>query len=102
VRVDPREDGQTRMAYNRRNQRYLAIDSNILVAYLDRGHPQHQKMKSLASKRVALNPTVIHETYHALVFKVKWSPVEAGMVLREALDDRNNLIVCSDFYRCVS
>lgn len=93
MRVGPREDGQTRMAYNRRGQRYLAIDSNILVAYLDRGHPQHQRVKSLASKRVALNPTVIHETYHALVFKLKWSPVEAGLVLREALDDRNNLFL---------
>jgi len=93
VRVGPREDGQTRMAYNRRDQRYLAIDSNILVAYLDRDHPQHQRVKSLASKRVALNPTVIHETYHALVFKLKWSPEEAGLALREALDDRNNLFL---------
>jgi len=81
------------MAYNRRDQRYLAIDSNILVAYLDRDHPQHQKVKSLASKRVALNPTVIHETYHALVFKLKWSPEEAALALREALDDRNNLFL---------
>jgi len=81
------------MAYNRRDQRYLAIDSNILVAYLDRDHPQHQKVKSLASKRVALNPTVIHETYHALVFKLNWSPEEAALALREALDDRNNLFL---------
>jgi hypothetical protein len=36
VRVGPAEDGKTRMAFNRRDQRYLAIDSNILVAYLDR------------------------------------------------------------------
>lgn len=93
MRVGPREDGQTRMAYNRRDQRYLAIDSNILVAYLDRDHPQHQRVKSLASKRVALNPTVIHETYHALVFKLKWLPEEAGLALREALDDRNNLFL---------
>jgi predicted nucleic acid-binding protein len=81
------------MAYNRRDQRYLAIDSNILVAYLDRDHPQHQRVKSLASKRVALNPTVIHETYHALVFKLKWPREEAGLALREVLDDRNNLFL---------
>jgi len=93
MRVGPREDGQTRMAYNRRDQRYLAIDSNILVAYLDRDHPQHQRVKSLASKRVALNPTVIHETYHALVFKLKWPREEAGLALREVLDDRNNLFL---------
>jgi predicted nucleic acid-binding protein len=42
---------------------------------------------------VALNPTVIHETYHALVFKLKWSPEEAGLALRAALDDRNNLFL---------
>ena len=88
-----REDGQTRMAYSGRDQKYLAIDSNVLVAYLDRDHPQHQKVKSLASKRVALNPTVVHEAYHALVFKLKWSPETARLALREALDDRNNLFL---------
>jgi predicted nucleic acid-binding protein len=81
------------MAYNGRDQKYLAIDSNVLVAYLDRDHPQHQKVRSLASKLVALNPTVVHEAYHALVFKLKWSPEEARLTLREALDDRNNLFL---------
>jgi predicted nucleic acid-binding protein len=81
------------MAYNRRDQKHLAIDSNVLVAYLDRDHPQHQKVKSLASKRVALNPTVVQEAYHALVFKLKWSPEGARLALREALDDRNNLFL---------
>ena len=81
------------MAYAGRDQRYLAIDSDILIAYLDRDHPQHGRVKSLASKQVALNPTVIHETYHALVFKLKWSPEQARVVLREALDDKNNLFL---------
>jgi predicted nucleic acid-binding protein len=81
------------VAYAGRDQRYLAIDSNILVAYLDQDHPQHGRVKSLASKRVALNPTVIHEAYHALVFKLKWSPEQARVVLREALDDKNNLFL---------
>jgi len=91
MRVGAGEDGQTRMALSGRDQRYLAVDSNVLVAYLDRDHPQHQRVKSLASKRVALNPTVIHETYHALVFKLKWPREQAGLALRETLDDRNNL-----------
>lgn len=81
------------MAYAGRGKKYLGIDSNILVAYLDRDHPQHERVRSLASKRVALNPTVIHETYHALVFKLKWSPEQARLVLREVLDDRNNLFL---------
>ena len=81
------------MADTGRDQRYLAIDSNVLVAYLDQDHPQHETVKFLATKRIALNPTVIHEAYHALVFKLKWMPEQAGLVLREALDDRNNLFL---------
>jgi anthranilate/para-aminobenzoate synthase component II len=34
-----------------------------------------------------LNPTVIHETYHTLVFKLKWKPEEAAGALSELLDD---------------
>jgi predicted nucleic acid-binding protein len=93
VWADPREDGQTGMAYDGRAQKYLAIDSNVLVAYLDGDHPQHSKVERLGSRRVALNPTVTHETYHALVFKLKWSPEEARLSIREALDDRDNLFL---------
>jgi len=75
------------MAHTRRDQRHLAIDSNVLVAYLDRDHPQHDKVRALALKGIALNPTVIHETSHALVFKLKWRREEAGRVLREILAD---------------
>jgi len=81
------------MAHARRDQKYLALDSNVLIAYLDREHPQHDRVRSLAFKRVALNPTVVHETYHALVFKLKWIPEETGQVLREVLDDPNILFL---------
>ena len=60
---------------------------------MDRDHPQHGRVKSLSSRRVALNPTVIHESYHALVFKLKWSPEGARLALKEALDDKNNLFL---------
>ena len=66
------------MAYRRRDQKHLAIDSNVLVAYVDGEHPQHNKVSSLASRRVALNPTVVHETYHTLVFKMKWASDDAA------------------------
>ncbi|WP_455363514.1 type II toxin-antitoxin system VapC family toxin [[Eubacterium] cellulosolvens] len=81
------------MAHARRGQKYLALDSNVLIAYLDREHPQHDRVRLLAFKRVALNPTVVHETYHALVFKLKWTPEETGQVLREVLDDADILFL---------
>lgn len=81
------------MAYRRRDQRHLAIDSNVLVAYVDREHPQHRRVSSLASRRVALNPTVVHETYHTLVFKMKWASNDATEVLAEMLDDTHVLFL---------
>jgi predicted nucleic acid-binding protein len=81
------------MAYARRDQRHLAVDSSVLVAYLDRDHPQHRKVGSLASRRVALNPTVVHETYHTLVFKMKWASNDASEVLTEILDETNILFL---------
>ncbi len=81
------------MANTRRDQKHLALDSNVLVAYLDLEHPQHSKVRSLASRRVALNPTVVHESYHTLVFKMKWPSNEAAEVLREMLDDNHVLFL---------
>ncbi len=78
------------MAHARRDQEHLAIDSNALVAYFDKEHPQHNKVRSLAFRRLALNPTVVHEAYHALVFKLKWKAEEAGLALREAMEDDDN------------
>jgi len=81
------------LAGARRTQKHLALDSNVLIAYLDREHPLHRRVTMLAHAPVALNPTVIHETYHSLVFKLKWAPEEAGRVLREALDDSSILFL---------
>jgi predicted nucleic acid-binding protein len=81
------------MAHADRDQKHLAVDSNVLVAYVDREHPQHSKVSSLASRRVALNPTVVDETYHTLVFKMKWTPDDAAEVLTEILDDSHVLFL---------
>ena len=81
------------MAYARRDQKHLAIDSNVLIAYLDKEHPQHSKVTVLSSRRVALNPTIVHETFHTLVFKMKWAPDDASGVLIEMLDDTNILFL---------
>ena len=81
------------MANAYRDQKHLAVDSSLLVAYVDREHPQHSKVSSLASRRVALNPTVVHETYHTLVFKMKWAPADAAEVLMEMLGDSHVLFL---------
>jgi predicted nucleic acid-binding protein len=81
------------VANARRDQKHLAVDSNVLAAYLDREHPQHSKVSSLSSRRVALNPTVVHETYHTLVFKMKWRSNDAAEVLGEMLDDSHILFL---------
>ncbi len=81
------------MAHTRRDQEHLAVDTNIVVAYLDKDHPQHAKVAPLTSRRIALSPTVIHESYHTLVFKMKWSPSETAEALRDTLDDTNVLFL---------
>lgn len=81
------------MAHPGRNQEHLGIDTNVLVAYLDGGHPAHRRTERLSSEAVALNPTIIHEAYHTLVFKMKWSPEQASRVLVEASTDERNLFV---------
>jgi predicted nucleic acid-binding protein len=81
------------MAHARRDQKHLGIDTNVLVAYLDADHPQHHKAARLASRRIALNPTVMHETCHTLVFKLKWTPEDAANTLIEMLDDKEVLFL---------
>jgi predicted nucleic acid-binding protein len=79
------------MAHPRRNQEYLGIDTNVLVAYLDKEHPLHNRTERLSREAVALNPTIMHEAYHTLVFKMKWRAKEASRVLIEASTDERNL-----------
>lgn len=79
------------MAKPGRDQEYLGIDSNVLVAYLVPDHPAHQSTKHLGAERHAVNPTVLHETYHTCVFKLK----------RPAEDTANTLIEYMDFSKCI-
>jgi len=68
----------------------LGIDTNILCYSLDPAYPEHEKLKDLLidlspENRVATNPTILHETYHTLVFSQKWVPSEARKRLRMLL-----------------
>ena len=62
------------MANPKRDQEYLGIDSNVLLAYLIPEHPQHDLVESLAKRDHAVNATVLHETYHTAVFKLRRRP----------------------------
>ena len=66
------------------------VDTNILCYALDPAYPEHECVKdlltSLSSESVvALNPTVLHEAYHTLVFYLEWTPEEAARRLAALL-----------------
>jgi predicted nucleic acid-binding protein len=66
------------------------LDTNILCYALDPAYSEHRELKNLLinlspENIVALNPTIIHETYHTLVFGQKWVPQEARKRLRMLL-----------------
>jgi predicted nucleic acid-binding protein len=68
----------------------VGLDTNILCYCLDPAFPEHEKLKDLLTtlspdKRVAINPTILHETYHTLVFSQKWVPEEAKRRLKMLL-----------------
>jgi predicted nucleic acid-binding protein len=68
----------------------VGLDTNILCYALDPAYPEHKKLGNLLinlsqENIVAINPTVLHETYHTLVFSQKWMPSEAQKRLRMLL-----------------
>ncbi|MEM2954097.1 MAG: type II toxin-antitoxin system VapC family toxin [Candidatus Bathyarchaeia archaeon] len=68
----------------------IGLDTNILCYALDPAFPEHEKLKTLLlnlspENQIALNPTIIHETYHTLVFGQKWVPSEAAKRLKMLL-----------------
>jgi predicted nucleic acid-binding protein len=71
------------------------LDSNILVYALDPLLPEHERAKKaiLGLNHWYVNPTVIHEAYHALVFKRKMRPVDVVEKLTEFMkDDRTRFL----------
>jgi predicted nucleic acid-binding protein len=58
------------------------LDTNILCYALDPAFPENPKSRKILleaspDNRVGINTTVLHETYHTLVFYQKWIPSEA-------------------------
>lgn len=68
----------------------IGLDTNILCYALDPAYPEHKKVKDLLINLspemiVTLNPTVLHETYHTLVYYLEWIPEEAAKRLTALL-----------------
>lgn len=56
-----------------------ALDTNILCYALDNAYPENLRARKLLSglssqKTLVVNPTIIHETYHTLVYGQQWVP----------------------------
>jgi predicted nucleic acid-binding protein len=61
----------------------VGLDTNILCYSLDPAYPEHKFLRKLLldlspENTIAINPTVLHETYHTLVFYLQWLPQEAA------------------------
>ena len=65
----------------------VGLDANILCYALDDAYLELEKTKQLllnlsSENRIAVNPTIIHETYHVLVYSQKWLPQDASNALK--------------------
>jgi predicted nucleic acid-binding protein len=60
----------------------VGLDSNILCYAMDPAYPESRICRKYLTdlstgRQIALNPTVVHETYHVLIYSQKWEPSEA-------------------------
>jgi predicted nucleic acid-binding protein len=65
----------------------IGLDTNIVCYALDEDYPENKKLNDLLlnlspENKIAINPTVIHEAYHVLVFGEKWYPEEAAHAIK--------------------
>ena len=79
LRIGLRKD----KAYLGKDVMIVGLDTNILCYAIDPAYPEHEKVKYLlltlsTENRIALNPTVLHEAYHTLVYYLEWMPEETG------------------------
>jgi predicted nucleic acid-binding protein len=64
----------------------FGLDTNIVCYFLDPGSPEHARtipvLQSLsAQSTAAINPTVVHEAYHTLVYSHGWNREDARRTL---------------------
>lgn len=89
------------MAKPRRDKGIVGVDSNVLLAYFADDYPQHREVKWLADAVHVVSPTVIHETYHVLVFKRKWDAHETTKILSDYVSDMEQVLLVSQNRRTV-
>ena len=68
----------------------IGLETNILCYIFDPAYSEHEKVKHLLftlspENFVALNPTVLHEAHHTLVYYLEWIPEEAAKRLAALL-----------------
>ena len=66
------------------------LDSSIIVYALDPTTEEHEKSRDsvLSMRGWAINPTVVHEAYHTLVFKRGFSSTDARSKLDALVRDK--------------
>jgi len=70
------------------------IDTNILCYALDGAFPEHKRAAELLrelspEKPLAINPTVLHECYHTLVYAQRWLREDARTRLVSVVKNPN-------------
>jgi predicted nucleic acid-binding protein len=80
----------------------IGIDSSILVFALDPDTGEHPEAMNavMSTSDLAMNPTVIHETYHTLVFKRKMQPKDARSKLRTVIKEKR--VHCFNITKTIS
>jgi len=70
-------------------EEWTGLDPDVLVYSLDPTFPEHERAKDavLGLESWFVNPTVMHEVYHTLVFKRRMRPADARRKLEEFLRD---------------
>ena len=69
------------------NERYLALDTNVLVQFLISDAPGNERLRFLETVTHLTCPTVLHEAYHTCVFKLHLNPAETAGILKEYVEE---------------
>ena len=75
------------MAHAFRNERHLALDTNVLVQFLVSEVPEHKRLDFLESFSQVTCPTIIRDAYHTCVFKLDLNPRQTEALLKEYIED---------------
>ena len=75
------------MAHAFRNERYLALDTNVLVQFLISDAPRNERLRFLENATHLTCPAVLHDAYHTCVFKLHLNPAETAKILKKYAEE---------------